>query len=676
MADYLPPVVTKLTGDVGDILAKVEEVKAAIKSIGGDKTIKIKVDDPTLAAAAKAVNDLANKTKKLDDATKKVPPDLDSLRRSTISADEAFIKGGAALDDYGNKLLALKRDLIAAGAESRYLGTELGRVAREQKMLADGSGPSGLSKILNMKIPGLSGIPGVGSVLAKIPLPAIIGILAAAVSLVGGLSAEIGAIIAGFTAATAGLGAFALFAIPTITRIYNALAKGSGKGLHGQLLQVYSSIQGVIAEYQKLAAAFGKQITPVALKLINDFAKEAKVLLPELIPLANAAFTAIAGLFGGLDKAIGGILKSPGSRLVATGPGHRLKEILDPSAMQNAISVLSKYAGPAITAIGKGLAKVIVTLGQFVAAWFKVLSVKDVVNGINIFFGILAGTIKVVGGLLLWLAKSSMFTWDSITTGVKNVINWLHNINKAIDTFVNASIKFFSQWGKDIAAEWSKAAATTSRIWGQIERAVSNAGSWIVGSIIKTGHSIESNWNHAWSAVVNYVKGVPGAIVRAFGSVGSLLSGVGHALIDGLIGGIKSAIPGLSSVLGWVKSLIPSWKGPIEQDRQLLVPHGQAIMNGLMAGMTSRIPALRSLLQGVTSLISHGGSGAPWTHGSVPMIHAAKPLNPNSGQWFGGPMVVESHVYIDSREVYTAVQKRAVRRQKRSGNNGLQRMIR
>jgi hypothetical protein len=39
-------------------------------------------------------------------------------------------------------------------------------------------------------------------------------------------------------------------------------------------------------------------------------------------------------------------------------------------------------------------------------------------------------------------------------------------------------------------------------------------------------------------------------------------------------------------------------------------------------------------------------------------------------------MVIENHVYIDGKEVYKATQKQAVRRQKLTGSNGLQRTIR
>jgi hypothetical protein len=61
---------------------------------------------------------------------------------------------------------------------------------------------------------------------------------------------------------------------------------------------------------------------------------------------------------------------------------------------------------------------------------------------------------------------------------------------------------------------------------------------------------------------------------------------------------------------------------------------------------------------------SGGGSGG----GLPPQIHQSA--------MDAGAAVIENHIYIDGREVYAATQKQAVRRQKRTGNNGLQRLVR
>jgi hypothetical protein len=53
--EFLPPVVTRLTGDLDDLIAKIEQAKALIKSLGGDTTVAIKFDiDKASLARAKA----------------------------------------------------------------------------------------------------------------------------------------------------------------------------------------------------------------------------------------------------------------------------------------------------------------------------------------------------------------------------------------------------------------------------------------------------------------------------------------------------------------------------------------------------------------------------------------------------------------------------------------------
>lgn len=72
--------------------------------------------------------------------------------------------------------------------------------------------------------------------------------------------------------------------------------------------------------------------------------------------------------------------------------------------------------------------------------------------------------------------------------------------------------------------------------------------------------------------------------------------------------------------------------------------------------------------------------GAPGTPGGG--LHGPQPgavLGPSvaaGGGNQGSPMVIENHIFLDSREIFGATQKRAVRRQKRNGFNGLTRVIR
>ena len=77
------------------------------------------------------------------------------------------------------------------------------------------------------------------------------------------------------------------------------------------------------------------------------------------------------------------------------------------------------------------------------------------------------------------------------------------------------------------------------------------------------------HWIHRGRRLVHRL---PGMILQAIGNLGSLLVNAGRSLIDGLISGIKNAIPGLSSVLGWVTGADPVVEGASRQGQAAARP--------------------------------------------------------------------------------------------------------
>ena len=159
----------------------------------------------------------------------------------------------------------------------------------------------------------------------------------------------------------------------------------------------------------------------------------------------------------------------------------------------------------------------------------------------------------------------------------------------------------------------------------QVSHAVAAALAWLsatftmnVAGMIRTVAHWAAEVGHWVMVAVGWFRRLPGMIISAVGNLGSLLWNAGKSVIDGLIAGIKSAIPGLSSVLGWLKSLIPSWKGPLEDDLRLLYPHGRAIMTGLIGGIQSRVPDLEAQMRQVTAAVAgHPGYGGGYGGGTI-----------------------------------------------------------
>lgn len=104
----------------------------------------------------------------------------------------------------------------------------------------------------------------------------------------------------------------------------------------------------------------------------------------------------------------------------------------------------------------------------------------------------------------------------------------------------------------------------------------------------------------AVSTIGSVLSTVGNTVRSVFANAGNWLWSAGRSIIDGLIGGIRSAIGGITSVLQGVTKMIPDWKGPAEVDKKLLVENGSLIMQGLINGMRSEIGSLQKFLGGVT----------------------------------------------------------------------------
>ena len=86
----------------------------------------------------------------------------------------------------------------------------------------------------------------------------------------------------------------------------------------------------------------------------------------------------------------------------------------------------------------------------------------------------------------------------------------------------------------------------------------------------------------------------------ALGNLGNTLWSAGKSLIDGFVSGIKSAFGSVQSALGGLTGMLPSWKGPEDLDKVLLVPAGRMVIGGFVRGLESQYPRVRDSLTGLT----------------------------------------------------------------------------
>ncbi|MFF2331857.1 hypothetical protein ACFVVE_38655, partial [Streptomyces sp. NPDC058103] len=121
-----------------------------------------------------------------------------------------------------------------------------------------------------------------------------------------------------------------------------------------------------------------------------------------------------------------------------------------------------------------------------------------------------------------------------------------------------------------IVANWDKILSFTKRIWPMVWGAIKSFANmvwqfflnWTLpGLIIKHWERIKTGVRDKAMQLVAWVRGLPGMISRALGSLGSLLYGKGMDIVRGLARGIMSMGGWLrSQLMGFARRMIP---GPI-----------------------------------------------------------------------------------------------------------------
>lgn len=141
---------------------------------------------------------------------------------------------------------------------------------------------------------------------------------------------------------------------------------------------------------------------------------------------------------------------------------------------------------------------------------------------------------------------------------------------------------------------------------------------WVAGVVRSFGTTVRDTF----SAVKRLFSELGSTITSAVGNLGGLLYNAGRSLIDGLLRGIRAAIPGLDSLLGWITSKLPSWKGPLDVDRRILEPSGRAVMAGFQRGLESSYESVRRSLGGLTmAMPAMAGGGGTSVSVAPPVVH-------------------------------------------------------
>ena len=224
-------------------------------------------------------------------------------------------------------------------------------------------------------------------------------------------------------------------------------------------------------------------------------------------------------------------------------------------------------------------------------------------------------------------------TWNNICTVVTTVWELIKiAIQTAMDVIGGIITVVMAVINGDWETAWNTIKSVGESIWNGLSsagQAIFNGFSQILSNIWETIKSVASSaWGTLKSTVLGLINGIVNGAQTAWNTmkqaVSSLVSNVtsifngikninlwsaGKAILDGFLGGLKSAWTSVTDFVGGIAGWIADHKGPIEYDRKLLIPAGNAIMQGLDKGLQDRFRDVKNTVGGMAGEISDVFSG-------------------------------------------------------------------
>ena len=350
----------------------------------------------------------------------------------------------------------------------------------------------------------------------------------------------------------------------------------------------------------------------------------AAVFLAPLVPIAALGF-AIYKLIGPVEHVFDTIKKivTGGFDSWWASSGKEIEEVWN-AIWDKAKLVFSVFWKVTLAEVKMFVAGFKVAMAVLSAVWNLV--VIGVQTAWNVIMGILRPGISLVETMIkagwgaimaatrgTWDLISSIFkaAWDVISGVVKIAVAGVESVVKiAWDLIVGIFDVFLDLVTGHWSKAWTDIQNTATQVWNALE-------GFFQSAITDVEHIFESGFNallggvKSWgSDLIGYVKTIPGMIIAALGDVGKMLWNAGISIIQGLIGGIKSAIGGIGHIMGDVASAIksflpfsPAKQGPLSGSGDPYYS-GLSIGKKVAAGITASMPALKSAVSGSVAQIN------------------------------------------------------------------------
>lgn len=266
----------------------------------------------------------------------------------------------------------------------------------------------------------------------------------------------------------------------------------------------------------------------------------------------------------------------------------------------------------------------------FQGAWDFIKSI--VLGAVLIVLDIVTGNFGKLGEDLglIWqgISDAVSMVWEGIKTYFMGVVSAIvgygqsvfenfSNILSAIWDFIKNAASAAWEWIKTTISNlitglvqgaqniWNGFMNFLSNLWNSISSTAVSAWNGLKSSVQAIINGIVQGAQNAWNSMKQGVSNLVSGIANIFNGLRNInLWDAGRAILDGFLGGLKSAWKGVTDFVGGIAGWIRDHKGPIEYDRKLLIPAGKAIMNGLNDGLRNQFKSVKSTVSGMAGEIT------------------------------------------------------------------------
>lgn len=282
----------------------------------------------------------------------------------------------------------------------------------------------------------------------------------------------------------------------------------------------------------------------------------------------------------------------------------------------------------------------------FQGAWEFIKSIF--LGAILIIIDLVTGNFNQLGAdlSLIWegIKNGISMIWEGIKTYFSGVVDVI--VGYAIAVFENFSTTLGTIWetiktATGVAWEWIKSTVSNlitglvqeaqnlwnnfksflSSLWDTIKSVASSAWEGLKSTVLGLIDGLVQGAQNAWESMKQGVSDLVSNVTSIFGGIRNIdLWSAGKAILDGFLGGLKSAWGAVTDFVGGIASWIRDHKGPIEYDRKLLIPAGNAIMQGLNRGLQDRFKDVKKSVGGMAGEISNAFSNDDFGLSGTPTI--------------------------------------------------------